>query len=78
MDDYDKLKPYGVDIHGCIDGFSRKIIWLRAASTNNYPKVIANYYTRAIEISGGLPNMVQADKGTENPVCGTDANIPKK
>ena len=26
MDGYDKLKPCGFAIHGCIDGFSRKII----------------------------------------------------
>lgn len=28
LDGYDKLKPYGFPIHGCIDGFSRKILWL--------------------------------------------------
>ena len=26
VDGYDKLKPYGLPIHGCIDGFSRKIL----------------------------------------------------
>ena len=26
MDGYDKLKPYRIAIHGCIDGFSRKLI----------------------------------------------------
>ena len=29
IDGYDKLKPYGFPIHGCIDGFSRKIIWMK-------------------------------------------------
>ncbi len=29
IDGYDKLKPYGFPIHGCIDGFSRYIIWLK-------------------------------------------------
>jgi len=28
IDGHDKLKPYGFSIHGCIDGFSRRIIWL--------------------------------------------------
>jgi hypothetical protein len=27
-DGYDKLKPYGFAIHGCIDGWSRKVLWL--------------------------------------------------
>lgn len=39
MDSYDKLKPYGICINGCIDGFSRQIIWLRAGPTSSDPKV---------------------------------------
>ena len=39
LDGYDKLKQFGFAIHGCIDGFSRFIIWLESASTNNDPKV---------------------------------------
>ena len=42
VDGYDKLKPYGIAIHGCIDGFSRKIVWLEASRTNNDPSVIAS------------------------------------
>ena len=26
IDGYDKLKPYGFALHGCIDGYSRKIL----------------------------------------------------
>ena len=26
IDEFDKLKPYGFSIHGCIDGYSRIII----------------------------------------------------
>ena len=35
VDGYDKLKPFGFCIHGCVDGFSRKIRWLSVGSTNN-------------------------------------------
>ncbi|CAH1115627.1 unnamed protein product [Psylliodes chrysocephalus] len=38
IDSYDKLKPYGICINGCIDGFSRHIIWLRAGPTASDPK----------------------------------------
>ena len=51
---YDKIKPYGFAIHDAIDGFSRKIIWLRVASSNNNPKVAASYYMdfyKALEVS---------------------------
>ena len=38
-DGYDKVKPYGLPIHGCIDGFSRRVIWLKLEMSNNNPKV---------------------------------------
>ncbi|KAK0140079.1 hypothetical protein N1851_023010 [Merluccius polli] len=38
LDGYDKLKPYGICINGCIDGFSRKMIWLNAYTTNSDPR----------------------------------------
>ena len=41
VDGYDKLKPYGLPIHGCIDGFSRKLIWLKVAKSNNNPLIPA-------------------------------------
>ena len=34
IDGNDKLKRFGVAIHGCIDGFSRKLIWLFAGHTS--------------------------------------------
>ena len=37
IDGYDKLKPYGFSIHGCIDGFSRKIIWMEVDPSNKEP-----------------------------------------
>ena len=44
IDGYDKLSPYGICVHGCIDGFSRKIIWSQAYMTNHDPAVIGGYY----------------------------------
>ena len=41
MDGYDKLKAFGFAIHGAIDGFSRKILWLEVARSNNSPDNIA-------------------------------------
>ena len=37
IDGNDKLKRFGFAIHGCIDGFSRKLIWLFVSTTNNDP-----------------------------------------
>ena len=30
VDGHDKLKPYGIAINGCVDGFSRYVLWLEA------------------------------------------------
>lgn len=68
IDSYDKLKPYGICINGCIDGYSRKIIWLRAAFTNSDPCVVGGYYAEAIERMGGYPRLLRTDMGTENVV----------
>ncbi|XP_042073225.1 uncharacterized protein LOC121813492 [Haplochromis burtoni] len=66
MDSYDKLKPYGICINGSIDGFSRKIIWLNAYTTNSNPKVIGGYYIEAVQRLKGCPRVVRGDLGTEN------------
>lgn len=68
LDGYDKLKPFGFAIHGCIDGFSRKILWLEVASSNNNPRIIASYYLNTIKQLGFLPTALRSDRGTENSV----------
>ncbi|XP_061164518.1 uncharacterized protein LOC133173551 [Saccostrea echinata] len=66
IDAYDKLKPYGIAISGCIDGYSRYVIWLEASTTNSDPKVIASYYLEAVRKANGCPKRIRADLGTEN------------
>lgn len=66
LDGYDKLKPYGIAIHGCIDGFSRNVTWLKAGTTNNDPKVIAGYFMTTILKLQGCPMTIRGDFGTEN------------
>ena len=68
IDCYDKLKPYGFAIHAAIDGYSRKVLWLRASYTNNNPKVIAYYYVDYVKRTNVIPKLLQADRGSENIV----------
>ena len=35
IDGNDKLKPFGLCIHGVIDGFSRKVLWLNVSPSNS-------------------------------------------
>lgn len=66
LDGYDKLKPFGLCISGCICGFSRMMIWLNVYKTNNNPRIIGGYFLEAIEQCGGCPRFVRGDYGTEN------------
>lgn len=66
VDGYDKLKPFGFCIHGCIDGYSRRILWLEVGTTNNDPGVTAKYFLDYIHSIGGVPRIVRGDNGTEN------------
>lgn len=71
IDGNDKLKPFGFCIHGGIDGFSRKIIWLAVSDTNKNPFIIAHYYTSAVKTLCAVPKLIRGDRGTENVnVCG--------
>ncbi len=66
MDSYDKLKPYGIAINGCIDGYSHFILWMEAYTTNNDLKVIASYFIKTVTSIGGCPERICTDMGTEN------------
>ena len=66
VDSYDKLKPYGFAIHGAIDGYSCRMLWLKVTRTNNNPAVIAKFYHDCIEELGGCPRILTTDPGTEN------------
>ena len=60
------MKPFGFAIHECIDGYSRKIIWLEVASTNKDPSVVAGNFLKALKRIVGLPVRTSSDNGTEN------------
>ncbi|PIK37152.1 hypothetical protein BSL78_26008 [Apostichopus japonicus] len=68
IDGYDKLKPFGIAIHGAVDGFSRRLLWLKAGHSNNNPRLVAKYYIDFIRRSQGVPKIVRADRGTENTI----------
>lgn len=67
-DGYDKLKPFGLAISGCIDGFSRKVLWLECGPTNNNPRVIAHNFLSCVRNLGVIPMRLRTDCGTENGI----------
>ena len=70
-DGYDKLKPFGFPIHGCIDGYSRKILWLKVIHSNNNPVVISRIFLDALKEHLGCPSRLRTDCGTENVLIAT-------
>ena len=66
IDGYDKLKQFGTAIHGATDGYSQGILWLKLSSSNDNPKVMANYYLCCIKVLSLIPYVVRDDRGTEN------------
>ena len=53
-DSYDKLKTYDFPIHGCIDRYSRQILWLKVAKSNSHAKVPAGYYVDTVKVLEGF------------------------
>ena len=68
IDGWDKLKPFGISVHAAIDGFSRRILWLRACDSNKKPHYIAQFYMDYIKEVNGVPMIIYADRGTENSI----------
>ena len=66
LDGYDKLKPFGFSIHACMDGYSRKVLWLDVSHTNKDPKIIASLYLNCVSSIQACPRLVIADRGSEN------------
>ena len=66
IDSHDKLKTYGISVHGCTDGYSRRIMWLEVAATNKILELIAKYYL--VKQMKGKPKIIKADDGTEHSV----------
>ena len=66
IDGYDMLKPYGLCIHGCVNGQSRKVMWLNVYKSNNDPEIIGGYYFEPLARQGAAPHMIRGGLGTEN------------
>ena len=82
MDQHDKWKCFGLYWHGCLDGFTGKILWLIVWWTNSNPRFVCAQYLEAMRNFGGTlvlyfimglsdvyigaPCITQSDRGTEN------------
>ncbi|XP_031554524.1 uncharacterized protein LOC116291493 [Actinia tenebrosa] len=66
LDGHHSLIRWGFVVHGCIDGFSRRVMFLQC-NPNNLSQTVLSLFLDAIESSGGLwPSRIRVDKGVEN------------
>ena len=64
LDGNHKLKDFHLVIHGCIDGFSRNVIYLRVIDNNNANTVL-DYFVQGTR-NYMIPSRIRIDKGGEN------------
>ena len=69
IDGHDKLKKWGFALHGGIDGFSRKVLWLNVSTTNNDPLVVANYFLQCVTRYKMATKQLRFDSGNEDIYC---------
>ncbi|KAL3991250.1 A-kinase anchor protein 14 [Sarotherodon galilaeus] len=60
----------GMWIHLGIDGFSRKVLWLKVGTSNHKQSFMERYFYETVQEQGGCPQMIQRDRGKENLVAG--------
>ena len=63
-DGNEKLRPWGFWVHGCIDGYSRLIVYL-AVCSNKRKATVAELFKGAVA-QLGWPSRIRGDYGTEN------------
>ena len=55
---FDKLELFGFSIHGCIDRYSRRSIYLEEPVSNNSPSLIVCCYLAAAKNLNRIPKIV--------------------
>ena len=52
-------------ISSAINGFSRRILWLEVASSNNDHRIVAQYFLNYARQLGGTARIVRGDRGSD-------------
>ena len=62
------MKPYGFPIHGAVDGYSQKVLWMEVTRSNNSPRNVATFFLDYVGERRGCPLITRTDCGTENGI----------
>ncbi|OTB10518.1 hypothetical protein K445DRAFT_317135 [Daldinia sp. EC12] len=76
LDGYAKLADFGFQIYGCIDAYSRLIIWIYVGRSATTAISTLKQYLRTILTAGVRPCFTRADHGVETPLwAGAQATL---
>ena len=59
-------KPFGFAIHGAIDVFSRRTLWIEVCPSNNNPRIITRYFLDTVRKWGSWLQVYRCDVSTDN------------
>lgn len=68
VDGYLKLAPYGIEIYGAIDAYSRYIIWIYVGISGRTAISVLRQYLDTIEMLNQHPRFVRSDHGGETVI----------
>ena len=54
------FKNYGICINGCIDGYSRNILWCEATYSSNVPRIVAGHFFHQLKNLQHVPEKSEA------------------
>ena len=55
LDGHDKLARFGIEIYGCVDAYSRKIIWFYVGSSNRTQVSVLRQYLYTVKARPWYP-----------------------
>jgi hypothetical protein len=61
----DKLSRFGFEIYGCIDAYSRYIIWCYVGHSNRTQISVCKQYLETVCTMGKFPKLIRSDMGRE-------------
>jgi hypothetical protein len=68
VDGHAKVEFVGIEIYGCIDCFSRKIIWLYVGVSSRTEVSVVRQYLDVVQATGFTPEIIRSDRGVETPM----------
>jgi hypothetical protein len=68
VDGYCKLAPYGIEVYGAIDAYSRYIIWIYVGISGRTAISVLQQYLTTIQMLKQHPRFIRSDHGGETVI----------